>query len=216
MIEEKVVIEQKLLCKLYVIIDPASSPSYSPLELAEMAVQGGADFIQLRDKKNKTRIFLETASRISEICKNVKIPFIVNDRTDIALLSDAAGVHLGNEDLPIKEARKILGGKKIIGGTANSLEKALELEKQGADYIGFGHIFPTQSKIKNTPPVGVEKLKKMVKLLHTPIIAIGGIDQSNLEQVLTAAPYGIAVIHAVCGSENPEKAARDLKEKLWL
>lgn len=198
-------------CKLYVIIDSESSQTYSAVELAEMAVKGGADLIQLRAKKMKTDELLETAVKINEICQKEKVPFIVNDRTDIALLSHASGVHLGNEDLPILEARKILGKEKIIGGTANILEKAFELERQGADYIGFGHIFPTQSKIKNTPPVGIEKLKEVVKAVKIPVAAIGGIEESNLDQVLEAFPYAVAVIRAVCGSENPEKVARTLK-----
>lgn len=197
---------------LCVITDTAVQHSFDHLELAQLAIQGGADMIQLRDKKLSSNELLEIACAVAKLCQSKNIRFIVNDRVDIALLSDADGVHLGEEDLSVWEARKILGSRKIIGATAHHLERAQELEKEGADYIGFGHIFPTSSKEKNTPPQGIAELKKVCLTLKIPIIAIGGIGKTNLNEVLEAGPHGIAVISAVCGEQNPEKATRALKE----
>lgn len=200
--------------KLHVITDTSIQDRFSHLELAEFAVRGGADVIQLRDKEMGTAALLGVALAMQALCKKAGVTFLVNDRVDIALLADADGVHLGQDDLPVPEARKILGAEKIIGGSAASPDEALALEKQKANYIGFGHIFPTSTKEKSSEPKGVQKLKDVCQTVKIPVVAIGGIDLSNLESVLEAKPAGIAVIRAVCASEDPEQATRQLKSIL--
>lgn len=199
---------------LCVITDTSIQQKYSHVELAKLAIRGGADLIQLREKRIPTSQLLDIAKTIRELCRTSGVTFIVNDRVDIALLSGADGVHLGSEDFPLFEARRLLGSHKMIGATASSLEEALNLEKQGASYVGFGHIFPTQSKAKLTPPKGVDALKKICQSLRIPVLAIGGINRDNLLKVVEAEPWGVAVIGAVCASDDPEKATRQLKEAL--
>jgi len=131
------------------------------------------------------------------------------------LLSGADGVHLGKEDIPVKEARKLLGKNKIIGGTAHSLREAKEAEKDGADYIGFGHIYQTASKLKLTPPVGIKELRTAVKKIKIPIFAIGGIGMNNIKEVAETGVHGAAVIGSVVRSSNPAKTVRELKGVLY-
>lgn len=203
------------MTQLCVITDTVIQNRFTHLELAEQAIRGGADMIQCREKRNlPSKQLLEIALAMNKLCQAKNIPLIINDRVDIALLSDAAGVHLGEDDLPVQEARKILGPSKIIGAGAGSLERALELEQEGADYIGFGHLFPTQSKAKTGPPKSISELKKICQSVKIPVIAIGGITASNVREALEANPHGIAVIGAVCGAENPETATQQLKAAL--
>jgi thiamine-phosphate pyrophosphorylase len=201
----------KKIGRLCVITDTAIQSKYSHIEISEMALKGGADIIQLRDKLMSSAELLDTAIKIKRICTQAGALLIINDRVDIAMLSDADGVHLGKEDIPIKEARKLLGKGKIIGATANSLSDAKKAVKAGADYIGFGHIFPTFSKMKSTLPVGIEGLKEIVNEIKIPVLAIGGIDLNNIQIVIDTGVYGIAAIRCVVKSENPEKAVKELR-----
>jgi thiamine-phosphate pyrophosphorylase len=200
--------------QLCVITDFEIQDCYSHIELAELAIRGGANVIQLRDKKMKTAEFIGVALAMRTLCKEAGVSFIVNDRVDIALLSDADGVHLGQHDLPIPEARKILGSHKIIGGTAGNLEQTLTLEQQGANYIGYGHIFPTSTKLKNSEPKGIEELKMICQTVKIPVFAIGGIDQFNVASVLEAKPAGVAVVQAVAGARDPYEATHQLRNIL--
>lgn len=198
--------------RLCVITDIAIQKKYSHYQIAQMAIKGGADMIQLRDKSLPTAELLEIAIRIRKLCRKHKVQFIVNDRVDIAMLSDADGVHLGLEDIAINDARKLLGKNKIIGGTAHSLAEAKQAEKNGADYIGFGHIFPTYSKHKPDKPKGVKLLKKVVENIKTPNIAIGGIGLESINEVLNTKVHGAAVIGSVLNSKDPVKAVKELKK----
>jgi thiamine-phosphate pyrophosphorylase len=200
--------------RLCVITDTTVQKKYSHTEIANMSIKGGADVIQFRDKTMPTGESIETAKKIKKICSEAGVLFIVNDRVDVALLSDADGVHLGKEDIPLKEARKLLGNNKIIGGTAHSLKEAEKAEREGADYIGFGHIFPTSSKLKLTPSVGVEELKKVVKTINIPIFAIGGISLTNIEEIIRTGVHGAAVIGSVVKSSDPAKTVKELKRLL--
>lgn len=195
-----------------VVVTDNSNRRFSHLQLAELAIKGGADSIQLREKRMKSQQLLALATEMSRLCQKHNVRFIVNDRADIALLSGADGVHLGQNDLPIQAARKILGPNKLIGGTASSLEEALALEHDGADYIGYGHIFETTTKIKTGLPKGAGELKRIVDVLKIPVVAIGGIHLGNIKSVIEAKPGGIAVCGAVCSADNPEIATRALKE----
>jgi thiamine-phosphate pyrophosphorylase len=140
---------------------------------------------------------------------------MVNDRIDIALLSGADGVHLGKEDIPVKYARKLLGKNKIIGGTAHSIKEAVQREKEGADYIGFGHIYLTHSKIKTDKPKGTAYLKKIVQKIRIPVLAIGGINPANIKEVMKTGVHGAAVIGAVVKSNNPVKAVKELRKIIY-
>jgi thiamine-phosphate pyrophosphorylase len=201
--------------KLCVITDTVIQKKYSHYEIAKMAIIGGVDMIQLRDKSLPTGELIETAIKIRKLCNKNRVTFIVNDRVDIAMLSGADGVHLGLEDISIKDARKLLGRNKIIGGTAHSLKEAKEAEKNGADYIGFGHIYHTGSKFKRDKPKGVVLLRKIVNEIKTPIIAIGGINIENSEDVVDTGVYGIAVIGSVVNSKNPVKSVKELRKIIY-
>ena len=201
----------KKIGRLYVITDINIQKKYSHVDIAKMAIDGGAEMIQFRDKFMNTSDLIKTASLMKKICDKSNILFIVNDRVDVAMIVDADGVHLGNDDVPVKEARKLLSVEKIIGATAHSLAEARKAQRDGADYIGFGHIFPTQSKITTSEPKGLFLLRKIVSLIKIPILAIGGIDLTNAPSVMQTGVFGIAVIGAVVKLNNPVQTIKSLK-----
>jgi thiamine-phosphate pyrophosphorylase len=188
---------------------------HCPVELAGMALDGGARMVQLRRKAASGRELYEWALRIQELCRQRDALFIVNDRVDIALAMHADGVHLGQEDLPASAARKILGPDAIIGVSVSSVAEAEQAVKDGADYIGVGHIFPTISKEKLSPPLGTASISQIGNAAGVPVIAIGGIDAGNIHEVMKAGASGIAVISAVSGADDPTAAARDLVNRIW-
>lgn len=204
-----------MIGRFCVITDTSLQGKYSHYMLAKMAIKGGADMIQFRDKKMPTDEMVHICSEIADLCRRNNITFIVNDRVDITFLAGANGVHLGKEDIPIREARKLLGNNKIIGATAHSLEEAFSAEQDGADYIGFGHIFNTSSKYKKDAPKGIRKLKNIVRRIKIPVIAIGGINSGNIKSVLETNVYGVAVLGAVCCSSDPFKATENLRKKIF-
>jgi len=169
--------------------------------------------VQLRDKKSGDREFLELARKVHQITRKKKIPLIINDRVDVAKLMDAEGVHLGKEDLPVKEARKILGSKKIIGASASDIKTAKIKEREGADYVGLGPVFETGSKIINKP-LGVDILKDAKKTLKIPVFPIGGINQCNLDQIISTGIKRIAVISAIFSATDVKKASQELLKRL--
>jgi thiamine-phosphate pyrophosphorylase len=191
---------------LCVITDETSCP----VTLAEKALKGGAAMIQLRHKTaSGSQLFL-WAMAICERCQPYHALCIINDRVDIALASKADGVHLGQHDMPARAARKLLGETGIIGVTASSLEEARQAEQDGANYIGFGHIYPTTSKLKETSPLGLDLLQKTANLISLPIIAIGGINIENAASVISFGAAGIAVIAAVSRANDPSRASHEL------
>ena len=204
----------KPIGRLHVITDESVQSRFSHVEIAKLAVEGGADVIQFRDKKRPAGELIDIAASIRDVCRGAGAAFIVNDRIDVAIAIDADGVHLGQSDLPIAEARKLLGPGKIIGGTASNVEDALEAQRDGADYVGFGHIYPTSSKDKPTPAKGPEALLAVVGAVSIPVVAIGGITAENLPAVVETGVHGVAVIGAVCASEDPRGAARELRSIL--
>lgn len=183
------------------------------IEVVAQAIEGGAQMVQYRDKKSSDGEFLERARRIHKITRKKKIPLIINDRVDVARLADAEGVHLGEEDLPVKEAREILGSKKIIGASASDIKTAKIKEKEGADYIGLGPVFETGSK-EIEKPLGIEILKKAKRSLKIPVFPIGGINLSNLDQIISTGTKRIAVISAIFMAEDVKKAAQVLLKRL--
>lgn len=197
--------------RLHVLTDETVQDRFSHLEIARRAIAGGADTIQFREKRKGARELVEIAGAICGVCRAADVPFIVNDRVDVALAVDADGVHLGRGDLPIAVARRLLGRGKIVGGTASTMEEAIEAREEGADYVGFGHIYATASKTKHGDPKGPGALRPICAALGIPVIAIGGIDETNFTAVLEAGAWGIAVIGSVCAAPDPARAASILR-----
>lgn len=197
--------------RLHVITDVTVQSRYSHEELARLACEGGADVVQLRDKSLAPDAFQEVARRVADICREHRVTLIVNDRVDVARTIEADGVHVGRTDLGVREARALLGPRAIIGASTGSLEEALEAERAGADYIGFGHIFATSSKTKQTPPVGLDALASVAARVRIPVIAIGGITETNAADVTATGAWGIALIGAVCAADDPRAATARLR-----
>lgn len=205
----------KKLGRLYLITDTNIQKKYSHYEIAKIAVKNGAELIQLRDKSMSTAALAETAKKIASLCKKSGVIFIVNDRIDIAMVSDADGVHLGKEDIPVKEARRLLGKNKLIGGTAHTLKEALLCVSEGADYIGYGHIYPTNTKHKPEKPKGIDNLIKIVRNIKVPVYAIGGINTGNISNVMATEVHGAAIAGAVLRNEDPGKILKELRKKIY-
>ncbi len=204
----------KQIGRLHVLTDTVLQSRFSHLELARMAIKGGADTIQFRQKVGATRKMIEIVRQLKQLCLDSGVTLIVNDRPDVAIAAEADGVHLGQDDFPIPLARKLLGESRIIGGSAASLEEAQKCLTEGADYIGFGPVYPTASKEDADPVTGIKLLKQTVEAIPLPIIAIGGISADNAPEVIRAGAQGIAVISAVCCQEDPEQATRALHQAL--
>lgn len=183
----------KPLCPLYAILDVGLSQGRSPIYILRELLRGGARLIQLRAKELSSRELFELAVEASEMCRGAGSIFIVNDRVDIALASQADGVHLGQEDLPLDVARKLMGGR-IVGISTHDLEQARLAEKGGADYIGFGPTFPTVTKETRYSPRGLEMLREIRKQVSIPIVAIGGITEATVAQVWQAGADSAAMI----------------------
>ena len=191
---------------LCVITDEA----FCPITLAEEALKGGAAMIQLRHKTASGSQLYSWAVEIRKLCRQYNALCIINDRVDIALASDADGVHLGQDDLPASAARKLLGNGRIIGVSASCAEEALQAEKDGADYLGFGHIYPTISKLKEHAPLGLDALQQCVELIALPVMAIGGINAENAPLLIARGASAAAVISAVSRAKEPSKATYEL------
>ncbi len=211
----KLLNKEKVLEKvqLYAIADPGLCLNRDLIKLISLAIEGGAQMIQFRDKESSDKEFLEKAKEIQKITRKKKIPLIINDRVDVAKLIDAEGVHLGEDDLPIKEARKILGSERIIGASACDLKTAKLKERERADYIGLGPIFDTSSK-DIAKPLGTEIIKEANEILHIPIFPIGGINLSNVDQIISTGVRRIAVISAIFMAEDVKKATKELLRRL--
>jgi len=197
---------------LCLIADAEALSGREALPLVRQAVNGGVDLVQLRGKTWSGREFLDISLKLSRFLRPKKIPLIINDRVDIALACGADGVHLGQDDLPLQQARKILGKNRIIGISVSNAKEAEEAEREGADYVGLGPIFPTQSKQTPLSPLGIKGLRKVRRAIRIPILAIGGINARNSVGLLEAGADGIAVISAILGAPNIRAAAEALKK----
>jgi thiamine-phosphate pyrophosphorylase len=198
--------------RLYVLITPKLCRG-SIRETTRAAIAGGADAIQLRYKDGPDAEFLAMAAELRELTDETGKIFVVNDRPDIAALVAADGVHLGQGDLPVAEARRLLRPAAIVGRSTHSLEQACGAVIEGADYISVGPIFPTTTK-DSGPPVGPELLAEISREVTLPVVAIGGITVANAEQVLAAGARRLAVSSAVCAADDPQAAAEALRAKL--
>ncbi|MFC1925338.1 thiamine phosphate synthase, partial [Chloroflexota bacterium] len=218
-------LEQKILFKilrreiagrlsgLYLIIDTKALAGRNEIEVATQAIQGGANVIQLRDKQHTKTELLEMSRKLRQVSAEKEVLFIINDYLDIAEACGADGVHLGQGDLSITEARPLISPDKIIGFSTHTLQEAVMAESEGADYIAVGSIYPTTSK-EGYSLAGIETLQQIREKTTLPLIAIGGINNRNAEYVMEAGADGIAVISAVLGAEDVERAARELTTKI--
>ncbi len=198
--------------QLYVITDETLSKGRSHAEIARLAIEGGADVIQLRDKSASSRKLYEDALAIRKITRQANVIFIVNDRLDIALAVDADGVHVGQKDMPALVAHQLIGKNKILGVSAETVDEAVQAEKDGADYLGVGPIFEARAtKPDAGEPMGLFLLRQVRQKCQVPIIAIGGINQNNAKEVIQAGADGIAVISAIVAADDVSAASRELK-----
>ncbi len=197
---------------LYVITDAKLSRGRSHLEVLRAAIAGGATVVQYREKEGTTRQMIEEARALRELTRQAGIPFIVNDRVDIALAVDADGVHVGQDDMPAPVARRLLGPGKTVGVSVDNLEQALQAEQDGADYVGAGPIFATLTKPDAAPPIGPEGLAEICRRVSIPVVAIGGINEENAAAVIAAGAAGVAVVSAVVAAPDVEATARRLRE----
>lgn len=181
----------------------------------ELAIQGGVTLVQLREKSVSTREFLQLAIRVKEITSHYRIPLIINDRLDIALAVDADGLHVGQDDLPVLKARELLGPRKIIGVSASTLAEAHLAQQQGADYLGVGAVLSTSTKT-DAPEVSLEQLEIIKRSVTIPVVAIGGINETNLKQVLATGIDGVSVVSAILAKEDILIAAKRLQELIKL
>ena len=199
---------------LHVITDTTLQSRFTHTELAELAIAGGADTVQFRQKSGTTRELITTAQSIQTACVQHKVPLIVNDRADIALAVGATGAHFGQDDMPVSMGRQILSTKAIIGASARTEEKILTAISEGADYIGFGPIYGTTSKPDAETAKGLDRLRRMCKIADCPVIAIGGITVQTAGDVIRAGAHGIAVISAVCAHPEPTVATQALLNEI--
>ena len=195
---------------LYAVTDRSWLNGRTVADQVKDALEGGATFIQLREKELDYDSFLAEAIEIKALCDKYGVPFVINDNVDIALAMDADGVHVGQSDMEAGDVRAKLGPDKIIGVSAQTVEQAILAEKHGADYLGVGAVFPTGSKDDATE-VPHETLKAICEAVSIPVIAIGGITQENVSTLAGSGICGIAVISAIYAQPDIRKAAQDLK-----
>lgn len=199
--------------KLYLVTDRNILKNTNICKAVEEAIKGGVTVVQIREKNIKTLEFYDVAKKIKKVTDKYNIPLIINDRIDIALAINSHGVHLGQDDMPCSVARKILGSDKIIGISASTLEEALKAEKDGADYIGVGAIFKTNTK-KDADDVSIEQLKEIKNKVSIPVVAIGGIKSDNLTLLKETNIDGVAVISDILGKDDIYSSTKDLFNKL--
>ena len=178
------------------------------------AVSGGVTCVQLREKHCSTREFLEEARRVRELLVGTGVPLIINDRLDVALAVGADGVHLGQNDMHISDARRLVGERLVIGISAESVADAIRAEAEGADYIGVSPVFTTPTKMDTAPPLGLEGLREIRRAVSLPLVAIGSIRHDNAAEVLRAGADGLAVVSAIVSAPCPRTAAAGLRQRI--
>jgi thiamine-phosphate pyrophosphorylase len=194
---------------LYLVTDRRWLGGRTLWDSIEEAILGGVTLVQLREKEISSKEYLELAQRVKGITDRYGVPLIINDRIDIALAAGADGVHLGPEDLPVPIARGLLGGGKIVGASAASVDEALLFQAQGADYLGVGALFPTATK-QGTEKVGLDDLREIKAAVRIPVVAIGGIKAENAGPVMETGVDGVAVVSAIMDRADIREAARQL------
>lgn len=197
---------------LYAVTDRAWVGRYTLLEQIEQALKGGVTILQLREKHLGEEDFVREAKEVKKLCDKYDVPLIINDNVEVALQSGASGVHVGMEDMPVKEIRDRVGDDFIIGATAKTVEQAQRAEAEGADYLGVGAVFPSPTK-KNAIRITKEQLKTITSSVSIPAVAIGGITLENLSEIQGGGICGAAVVSAIFGAEAITEACIQLKRK---
>ncbi|NLC11274.1 MAG: thiamine phosphate synthase [Firmicutes bacterium] len=200
--------------KLYVITDKKLARGRNMVELCRAAIAGGATAIQLRSKEESCREALALGRELRALTRQTGTLFIVNDRVDLALILEADGVHLGQKDIPLKEAQKLLPPGRIVGISAETVAQAKAAEAEGASYLGVGPVFSTGTKPDAGKAIGLEKLAEICRSVTIPVVAIGGINRQNAADVIKCGAAGISVISAVIGAPDVKEAASSLFREL--
>jgi thiamine-phosphate pyrophosphorylase len=195
---------------VYLVTDSQLLKERSLAGVVEAAIRGGAKLIQYREKDLDTRHMVESAGLLCRMCRRLGAVFLINDRLDVALAVDADGVHLGQNDMPVALARTLLGPHKLLGVSVQDADAMDEAENQGADYLSFSPVFATPTKPDHEEPLGLERVRELARRTRLPTVAIGGINRTNLADVIRAGVRGVCVVSAVIGASDPEQATREL------
>ncbi|EGP67693.1 thiamine phosphate synthase [Streptococcus mitis] len=199
--------------RLYLVTNRYQDSLESFLEKVETACRSGVTIIQLREKNLTTNQYYQLAKQVKEITDAYQVPLIIDDRLDVCLAVDAAGLHIGDDELPVSVARKVLGPEKILGVTAKTVKRALEAEEGGADYLGTGAIFPTTTK-ENAPITLISTLKTICQRVAIPVVAIGGLTSENIDQLIGTGIAGVAVVRDLMQAEDIETKTQAFLTKL--
>ena len=199
--------------RLYLVTNRYQDSLESFLAKVETACRSGVTIVQLREKNLTTNQYYQLAKQVKEITDAYQVPLIIDDRLDVCLAVDAAGLHIGDAELPISVARQVLGPEKILGVTAKTVERALEAEESGADYLGTGAIFPTTTK-KNAPITLISTLKTICQRVAIPVVAIGGLTSENIDQLIGTGIAGVAVVRDLMQAEDIEAKTQDFLTRL--
>ena len=199
--------------KLYLVTNRYQDSLENFLEKVETACRSGVTIIQLREKNLTTNQYYQLAKQVKEITDAYQVPLIIDDRLDVCLAVDAAGLHIGDDELPVSVARKVLGPDKILGVTAKTVKRALEAETWGADYLGTGAIFPTTTK-ENAPITLISTLKTICQTVAIPVVAIGGLTSENIDQLIGTGIAGVAVVRDLMKAEDVEAKTQAFLTKL--
>ncbi len=199
--------------RLYLVTNRYQDSLQSFLEKIETACRSGVTIVQLREKNLTTNQYYQLAKQVKEITDAYQVPLIIDDRLDICLAVDAAGLHIGDDELPVSVARKVLGPEKILGVTAKTVKRALEAEEGGADYLGTGAIFPTTTK-ENAPITLISTLKTICQRVAIPVVAIGGLTSENIDQLIGTGIAGVAVVRDLMQAEDIEAKTQAFLTKL--
>lgn len=201
---------------VYLVVDPGMAAKTGLCATVAAAVAGGATMVQLRCKDAQLRDFLESARRLKEALRPLQVPLIVNDRLDVALAVGADGLHVGQDDMPVADARRLMGPDAIIGLSVRTLAQAREADAGIVDYVGIGPAYATMTKSDAARPLGPDGFRAVREAVALPAVAIGGIDATNAAPLIRAGADGVAVVSAICAAANPEAAARALAESVAL
>lgn len=199
--------------RLYLVTNRYQDSLESFLEKVETACRSGVTIIQLREKNLTTNQYYQLAKQVKEITDAYQVPLIIDDRLDVCLAVDAAGLHIGDDELPVSVARQVLGPDKILGVTAKTVKRALEAEEGGADYLGTGAIFPTTTK-ENAPITLISTLKTICQTVSIPVVAIGGLTSENIDQLAATGIAGVAVVRDLMQAEDIEAKTQAFLTKL--
>ncbi len=195
---------------LYLVTDRDLMALSTIEETVERAIEGGTTLVQLREKHIEDEEFIRIARNVKEVCDAHQVPLIINDNVEVARVVDAAGVHVGQDDMPCQQVRAILGPDKIIGVSASTFEEAVQAERDGADYLGVGAMFPTSTK-DDADITSVDDLKKILATVKIPSVLIGGINAKTIPQFREYKPAGYAVVSAIMAAEDPARASQELR-----